>query len=184
MSENTDSAYLMAVRQWIEQVVIGLNFCPFARKPFEEKRVSIVVDHATQDDAILEVVLKELLRLENTSASELETTLIVLPEAYPDFMEFNSLLYVLNDVLEMEGFEGIFQIASFHPHYQFAGTQAQDRENFTNRAPYPILHLIREDSVEQVLALHPDPDNIPNTNIQRLNQLSDAQLKAYFSYLF
>lgn len=184
MTENNDAAHLTLVRNWIEQVVIGLNFCPFARKPYDEKRVSIVIDHATEDDAILEVVLKELLNLENSTASKLETTLIVLPNAYHDFIEYNSLLHVLNNVLELEGFEGVFQIASFHPHYQFAGTQPEARENFTNRAPFPILHLIREDSIEKVLALHPDPDSIPETNIKRLNQLSEAQLSSYFAYLF
>lgn len=184
MTDNNDSAKLTLVRNWIEQVVIGLNFCPFARKPYDENRVSIVIDHATEDDAILEVVLKELLRLENATENELETTLIVLPNVYPDFMEFNSLLHVLNNVLELEGFEGIFQIASFHPHYQFAGTQPGARENFTNRAPYPILHLIREDSIEKVLALHPDPDSIPENNIKRLNQFTETQLNTYFAYLF
>ena len=184
MTEKDEAQHLALVRTWIEQVVIGLNFCPFARKPYDENRVRIVLDYATDDDAILEAVLKELLSLESTTASELETTLIVLPNAYPDFIEFNSLLHVLNDVLEIEGFEGIFQIASFHPHYQFAGTQADSRENFTNRAPFPILHLIREDSIEQVLALHPDPDSIPDNNIKRLNQLSESQLSTYFAYLF
>lgn len=184
MTDNIDSVFLNKVHDWIKDVVIGLNFCPFARKPFEEKRVSIVITHASEDDAILEVVLAELIRLENTSSEQLETTLIVLPDAYPDFLAFNSLLYVLNDVLEMEGLAGTFQIASFHPQYQFAGTQPEDRENLTNRAPFPILHLLREDSVEQVLEKHPDPDGIPEANIQRLNQLSESQLKAYFSYLF
>lgn len=184
MADNNDTAQLTLVRNWIEQVVIGLNFCPFARKPYDEKRVSIVINNATEDDAILETVLSELLRLENSTASELETTLIVLPDAYPDFMEFNSLLHVLNNVLEIEGFEGMFQIASFHPDYQFAGTEPDARENFTNRAPFPILHLIREDSIEKVLALHPDPDSIPENNIKRLNQLSEDQLNAYFAYLF
>lgn len=184
MTNETYSVYIDTVNNWIKQVVIGLNFCPFARKPVEDKRVNIVIEHTSKDDDILEIVLRELLRLENTSNEQLETTLIVLPDAYPDFMQFNSLLYVLNDVLEMEGFSGIFQIASFHPKYQFAGTQPEDRENLTNRAPYPILHLLREESVEQVLEKHPDPDGIPDANIQRLKQLSEAQLKAYFSYLF
>lgn len=184
MSEILDASYVNEVQDWIKQVVIGLNFCPFARKPFEEQRVSIVVDHTKEDDGILEVVLRELNRLESSSSDQLETTLIVLPDVYHDFMAFNSLLHVLNEVLEFEGFTGIFQIASFHPHYQFAGTQPDDRENLTNRAPYPMLHLLREDSIEQVLSMHPDPDGIPDANIQRLNQLSESQLKAYFSYLF
>jgi hypothetical protein len=184
MSTQQDELILQAVNDWIRQIVIGLNLCPFARKPVEDKRVSIIISHATDNDAILEVVLQALLALENTPASELETSLIVLPEAYSDFIEFNDILHVLNNVLELEGFEGMLQIASFHPRYQFAGTRAGDRENYTNRAPYPILHLIREESVEQALASHPDPDAIPENNIRRLQQLSEDEFRTLFSYLF
>ncbi|MFT6907850.1 MAG: hypothetical protein ACJAS1_004537 [Oleiphilaceae bacterium] len=172
------------VIHWLKTIVIGLNFCPFARKPFESNCVRIVCEEYTQEDAILELVLLELNKLEETKASEIETTLIVLPKAYPDFHDFNSLVFVLNNVLELEGFEGIFQIASFHPAYQFAGTDTDDIENYTNRAPYPVLHLIREESISFALELHPDPDGIPDKNILCLKSLSVTQLKDYFSYLY
>tara|TARA_R110001592_G_scaffold362052_1_gene674732 strand:- start:8014 stop:8571 length:558 start_codon:yes stop_codon:yes gene_type:complete len=172
------------VIHWLKTIVIGLNFCPFARKPFESNCVRIVCEEFTEEDAILELVLVELNKLEETEASEIATTLIVLPRAYPDFHDFNSLLFVLNNVLEMEGFEGMFQIASFHPAYQFAGTETDDVENFTNRAPYPILHLLREDSLSKALDQHPDPDGIPDKNIRLLKSLSESQLKDYFAYLY
>lgn len=178
------SAYEDNVIGWIQNIVVGLNLCPFARKPFESHQVRIVCEEVTEEDAILEVVLRELCLLEDTPAQELETTLIALPKAYANFNEFNSLLYVLNEVLVLEGFEGVFQIASFHPHYQFAGTHTDDLENFTNRAPYPIIHLIREDSVSAALDSHPDPDSIPENNIKRLESMSASEVKALFSYLF
>ena len=172
------------VIHWLKTIVIGLNFCPFARKPFESNLVRIVCHEATNEDAILELVLTELIKLEECKASEIETTLIALPKAYPNFYEFNSLLYVLNNVIEMEGFEGIFQIASFHPEFQFSDTEVTDVENYTNRAPYPILHLLREDSLSKVLDLHPDPDGIPYKNIDRLKSFTAIEIKDYFSYLF
>lgn len=171
-------------RAWLETIVIGMNFCPFARKPFESELVRLTCSAAEKDDDILEVVLEELNRLEDSSSSDLETTLIIFPDIYPDFEAFNSLLYVLNEMLVLEGFEGIFQIASFHPNYQFAGTEKHDVDNYTNRAPYPIIHLLREDSVSEALDKHPDPDNIPMQNIQRLQSLSEQVLKTYFSYLY
>lgn len=171
-------------KAWLETIVIGMNFCPFARKPFESELVRLTCSAAEKDDDILEVVLEELNRLEDSSSSDLETTLIIFPDIYPDFEAFNSLLYVLNEMLVLEGFEGIFQIASFHPNYQFAGTEKHDVDNYTNRAPYPIIHLLREDSVSEALDKHPDPDNIPMQNIQRLQSLSEQELKTYFSYLY
>lgn len=171
-------------KAWLETIVIGMNFCPFARKPFESELVRLTCSAAEKDDDILEVVLEELNRLEDSSSSDLETTLIIFPDIYPDFDAFNSLLYVLNEMLVLEGFEGIFQIASFHPNYQFAGTEKHDVDNYTNRAPYPIIHLLREESVSEALDKHPDPDNIPMQNIQRLQSLSEQELKTYFSYLY
>ena len=181
---SSKEAYQNNVINWLRTIVIGMNLCPFARKPFESSLVRIVCEEVVDEDAILELVLSELLNLEDTSASEVETTLIVLPKAYANFNDFNSLLYVLNNVLELEGFEGIFQIASFHPAYQFADTHIDDAENFTNRAPYPILHLIREDSLSAALDSHPNPDGIPDKNIRHLKSLSQEQLKDYFSYLY
>lgn len=181
---DAQSVYERDVISWIKNIVIGLNFCPFARRPFESQQVSIICEEVSEEDAVLEVVLRELLRLEKTVADDLETTLIVLPKAYACFNEFNSLLFVLNEVLVLEGFEGIFQIASFHPKYQFADTEYDDVENFTNRSPYPIVHLIREESVSAALDSHPDPDAIPDNNINRLKLMPEEELKALFSYLF
>lgn len=181
---SAQSTYKLDVVSWVQNIVIGLNLCPFARKPFESQQVSIVCEEVNEEDAILEVVLRELIRLENTPVETLETTLIVLPKAYPCFNDFNSLLFVLNEVLVLEGFEGYFQIASFHPRYQFTNTHIDDLENFTNRAPYPIIHLIREDSVSAALDNHPDPDAIPENNINRLKSLSESEFTKLFSYLF
>lgn len=180
----SEEFYQNNVINWLKTIVIGLNFCPFARKPFESNLVRIVCEEVIEEDAILELVLSELINLEETTASEIETTLIALPKAYKDFNDFNGLLFVLNNILELEGFEGIFQIASFHPAYQFADTEINDVENFTNRAPYPILHILREDSLSIALDSHPDPDSIPVKNIKCLKSLSQEQLKNYFSYLY
>lgn len=172
-----------AVRTWLEEVVIGLNLCPFAAKPQRQKLIRIEITTATTHSELLAHLLQELTLLSSTPAHTLETTLLVLPHMLADFYEYNDFLDDAERLLRKKGFEGELQIASFHPDYCFADTQPEDAENLTNRSPYPILHLLREDSIEDALSKYTDPDSIPETNIERMKSLTPEQRKALFPYL-
>lgn len=164
------------IREWIARVVIDLNLCPFARKPFEAGQVKIVVSAASNPETLLQDLHDQLAWLEATPVSEIETTLLVLPEMLADFLDYNDFLDLADALLERFAWQADFQIASFHPDYQFAGTQPEDAENYTNRAPYPVLHLLREASLEKAIAGHPDPEQIPERNIQAMNRLGSEYL--------
>lgn len=172
------------VRQWLENVVIGLNLCPFAAKPFSERRVRIHVSAANTEEALLDDLQAELERLSDTPVAELETTVMAIPHMLENFDDYNQFLDLVDLWLEQFGWDGELQVASFHPDYQFADTEPDDAGNLTNRAPWPLLHLIREDSLEAVLAHFPDVDEIPERNIARMKALSDEDKKRLFPYLF
>jgi hypothetical protein len=160
-----------ATRRWLEAAVLGLNLCPFARTPAREGRVRIARSEATDLDALLVDLQAELERLRDSEPSELETTLLVHPEVLGDFLDFNDFLELAEALLRALDLEGEIQIASFHPDFRFADTPADDIANATNRSPYPTLHLLREDSIEQVLAQVADPDAIYQRNIEVLRRL-------------
>ena len=164
--------------QWLQRLVIDLKLCPFAHKPFSAGLVSIVVSEALTEDALLLDLGAQLSLLDATPVAQLETTLLVAPRLFDDFLDYNDFLQRADDLLADSGFEGIYQIASFHPHYQFAGTEPDDAENYTNRAPYPTLHLLREDSLEKILETCPDPEAIPERNIATMNKLGTNALAA------
>jgi len=130
-------------RQWLEQIVVGLNLCPFARKPLNAGQVHFAVSDSRNVETLLVDLYDELERLDRTPAEQIDTTLLIIPDQLDDFLDYNDMLDLADGLLEQQGWEGTFQIASFHPAYQFADTQVDDRENFTNRAPYPNLHNLR-----------------------------------------
>jgi len=172
------------VQQWLEQVVIGLNLCPFAARPQRNGQVRIQVTAAKTEEALLADLQSELQRLDSTPAATLETSLLVLPEMLQDFLNYNQFLDFADALLVEGGWEGIYQVASFHPDYCFGGVDPDDPENLTNRSPYPILHLIREASLEQAINHYPDPELIPERNIARMGALSMAEKRQLFPYLF
>ncbi|ETD66854.1 hypothetical protein V757_12135 [Pelistega indica] len=154
-------------RQWLENIVIGLNLCPFAKSVYIKNQVRIVI-YDDDLEGLPQFVQEELLYLYNTPDTITDTTLIVLPQLLQDYLAFNDYLGVMDSVLESMNLIGIFQIADFHPDYQFAGTQKDDLGNYTNRSPYPILHLLRENSIDRAVAQFPNPETIFEKNIQRL----------------
>ncbi|AXQ28878.1 DUF1415 domain-containing protein [Solimonas sp. K1W22B-7] len=169
-----------AVRRWLDEVVIGLNLCPFAARPALAGGVRVFVSAATTDLDLLTDLQLELTRLDETPPAQLETTLIAVPEMLADFLDYNDFLDQADALLERFEWDGIYQVASFHPQYQFAGTEPDDAENLTNRAPWPLLHLLREDSVEAAIASHPDVDGIPEANIRRMRGLAPEQRRRLF----
>jgi hypothetical protein len=167
-----DTNVLDNTRQWIEKAVIGLNLCPFARAVYVKNQVRIVVSRARHLDALLDELDRELDLLQHTPADEVDTTLLVHPTLFPDFEQFNDFLNVVDDVLAEHELEGVIQVASFHPQFQFEGTEPEDVTNATNRAPYPTLHLLREDSVERAIASDAgDAEKIVERNLQTLRDL-------------
>ena len=158
-------------KQWLEKAVIGLNLCPFAKAPHVKNLVRIVVSEARHLDGFLEDLDRELQLLGNTPASELETTLLVHPTLFPDFETFNQILEIADDAVVENELEGIVQIAPFHPDFQFEGTETDDISNYTNRSPYPTLHLIREDSIAKAAEAFPDTSAIFDRNIALLEKM-------------
>lgn len=173
----TDTAHLDTntvsehTKQWLEKAVIGLNLCPFAKASHVKNLVRIVVSEARHLDGFLEDLDRELQLLGNTPASELETTLLVHPTLFPDFETFNQMLEIADDAVVENELEGIVQIAPFHPNFQFEGTEADDISNYTNRSPYPTLHLIREDSIAKATEAFPDASAIFDRNIALLEKM-------------
>lgn len=158
-------------RQWLEKVVIGLNLCPFAKAPHVKNLVRISVSQARHLDGFLEDLDRELQLLGDTPADELETTLLVHPTLFPDFDTFNQMLDIADAAVVDNSLEGIVQIAPFHPDFQFEGTDSDDIGNYTNRSPYPTLHLIREDSIAKAAQAFPDASAIFERNIALLEKM-------------
>ncbi|NOQ62980.1 MAG: DUF1415 family protein [Methyloprofundus sp.] len=151
-------------KQWLKDIVIGLNFCPFAKPVFEQEKIHYQVSAADSLEACLQDLIAEAERLDNQS--ELETILVIYPNCVQDFDDFLELLEIANDLMHAQAYEGVYQLASFHPEYCFSGSDAEDPANYTNRSPYPMLHLIRESSLALALENYKDPEKIPDTNVQ------------------
>lgn len=175
-SLENDEEIILAVRQWVETFVVGMNLCPFAKRELVKNRVRFVTTAATTAEQLLQVLQTEL-ELLNADPS-VETTLLIHPAVLQDFYDFNDFLGCADILLLDMELEGIYQVASFHPDYQFGGTRPGDAENYTNRAPYPVLHLLREESLERVIADYPDVDDIPERNIELMNSLGQDKLQA------
>ncbi len=165
---------LAQTRAWVEQAVIGLNLCPYARSPHVKGQVRYVLCEADDPATLLSCLVAELRRLAGASPEEMETTLLVHPNALVDFVEFNDFLDLAEAALVDEGLEGILQVASFHPRYQFADSAAEDIANATNRAPHPTLHLLREESIGRAVDALDDPASIYEANVATLRRLGPA----------
>jgi hypothetical protein len=176
-------AVIERVRAWLEEMVIGLDLCPFAAAPVRGDRVRYTVCDATAPDEIFQAFLAELDAFLQLPASEAETGLFILSRGLTSFDDYLDMLALLEQALAEAGLEGIVQLASFHPDYVFAGSDPDDPANYSNRAPYPIFHLIREQELEKVLANYPDPEAIPARNIARLRELGLAELQRRLAVL-
>jgi hypothetical protein len=173
----TDAPSILDTRTWVERVVIGLKLCPFAPAPALKGLIRYAMSDAETPEALLEDLATELQRLFASSSDEIETTLLIHPRALQDFHDFNDFLTVADELLRVLGLEGEIQIASFHPHYQFAGTEPDDIGNETNRSPYPTLHLLREESIAQAVDSFGDTRSISATNLATLAKLGPKGLQ-------
>jgi hypothetical protein len=166
-----DNSFIAETRAWVERVVVGLKLCPFAPAPVSKGLVRYVTTDATTVEALLEALITELQHLATASPDELETTLLIHPRVLHDFYDYNDFLTLADEALYSLGFEGQIQLASFHPQYQFSGTEADDLSNATNRSPYPTLHLLREESIGRAVDSFGDTASISQANMATFEKL-------------
>src|SRR6056297_751823 len=171
-----ETEIIAATRKWVEEVVVGYNLCPFAKRELVRNRVRFVVSEAKTEDELLQALHSELQRLEDEP--EIETTLLIHPGVLQAFAPYNEFLDAADGLLANLDMEGVYQIASFHPDYQFEGTEPDAAENYTNRSPFPMLHLLREASLEAAIDSYPDVDGIPEKNIELMNELGSDKMRS------
>jgi hypothetical protein len=172
---------IAATRHWLERAVIGLNLCPFAKAVHLKQQIRWVESPAVDAAGLLEDLVDELQHLAASDAATIETTLLIHPQVLKAFLDFNDFLDVADAAVRRLGLEGVIQVASFHPDYQFAGTAPDDVENLTNRSPYPMLHLLREDSIAKAVAAFPDAATIYERNIETVRRLGAEGWRALMS---
>ncbi|MEE8307500.1 MAG: DUF1415 domain-containing protein [Gammaproteobacteria bacterium] len=177
-----DRDVVRAIRRWVETVVVELDLCPFANRELVNNRVRFAVTAANSEQQLLMALEAELQLLSRDPS--VETTLLIHPRVLDDFYDYNEFLGVADRLLVEMTLEGVYQIASFHPRYQFSGTHQDAAENYTNRSPYPVLHMIREESLDKVIAGFPDVDQIPRRNIKLMNSLGQKKLQALVQACF
>lgn len=173
----TTDAAIEQTLLWVDKVIIGENFCPFARRERENRRIRAISTEQTDNALILQTLLNEMQLLENNS--DIETTLLIIAQGSKDFFDYLDLVDLANRLLKQEQYEGVFQLATFHPDYLFADAPVDATSHYTNRSPFPILHIIREESLEAALENFPNPENIPVRNVKHAEQLG----KAFFQKL-
>lgn len=166
-----DDQIIAAVERWVERAVIGLNLCPFAKAVQVKQQIRYVVSNATTPEALLEQLMNELQLLSDSEAEQVDTTLLIHPWILTDFLDFNEFLDVADAAIEDLQLDGELQIASFHPDYQFADTDINDIENYTNRSPYPVLQLLREASIDRAVDAFPEAEAIFEKNIETMEKL-------------
>ncbi|HEY9316656.1 hypothetical protein J2732_001246 [Achromobacter deleyi] len=171
---STSDAYANVVaetRDWLTKAVIGLNLCPFAKAVQVKDQIRFAVSDATDAEGVLTDLQDELALLAETDPEKVDTTLLIIPDALDDFLDFNDFEELSDRLLKRMRLVGELQVATFHPQFQFAETQPDDIENYTNRSPYPILHLLREDSIDRAVESFPDASEIYEKNIETMNKL-------------
>lgn len=166
---------ITAVQHWLDSVVVELNLCPFAARELQKGSVRFAVSEARTEEQLLMSLEAELNLLGRDDS--IETTLLIHPAVLADFFDYNQFLDVVDALLVEKQLEGVFQVASFHPDYQFGGTDADDAENYTNRSPYPMLHILREESVARAIAAYPDVEQVPARNVACMNRIGQERLR-------
>lgn len=176
MNESLDDEIISQTKSWIKQIVIGLNFCPFAAQPFNDKSIHYKTINSSKLNIILEELIRECNRMDTDEGTD--TSLLILPMGWSSFVNYLDLLDLAEKLIAEEGLEGIYQLASFHPEFLFARTNENDASNYTNRSPYPMLHILREEQVEKAIKKHKDIHSIPNANISKANELGVNYFKS------
>lgn len=182
MSGVSDQVIINSVRRWFEKAVLGLNLCPFAAAPYKKGALRFELSHAADDENCLIDLYLHLDRLDKEN--ETESIILICCQHLARFPDYNQFLSLADQLLEQEGWQGIYQIASFHPDYRFSNSDYDDPANWTNRSPYPLLHLLRESSVDAALNACNNIEQIPEQNIEKLRSLTREQLQTIFGSQF
>ena len=169
--------FIEKTKSWIQTFVIGLNICPFASHPFQEDKIRYRLEESESGEKLVKTLMEELDFLQKNENTAIETSILIHPNVLTDFLDYNDFLSIAEAVLEEMDLEGEIQIASFHPDYQFAGEGKNAPSNYVTRSPFPMLHLLRESSVTKAIETHPNTEQIPFDNIQKLNDLGLEQIK-------
>jgi len=172
--------FIDSTKIWLERAVIGLNLCPFAKSVFVKKQVRYALTAASSADELLAELEQELTLLVQTEAEKLDTTLLIHPQVMTDFLDYHFFLSEVDALIRNLDMEGIFQIASLHPHYEFAGSEPDEISNYTNRSPYPTLHLLRESSIDRAVAAFPDAADIFERNIETMERIGHEGWRKLF----
>ncbi|MBC3808754.1 DUF1415 domain-containing protein [Undibacterium seohonense] len=175
-----DDAVIIQTKLWLEKAVIGLNLCPFAKGVHIKDQIRYFVSHATTPEELIKDLMAELEVLAEANPDKIDTTLMIHPYVMQDFLDYNDFLEVADATLEELDLDGILQVASFHPQYQFEDASPDDIDNYTNRSPFPTLHLLREDSIEKAVEAFPEAEQIYEKNIQTLRALGHEAWKKLF----
>jgi hypothetical protein len=170
-----EQTVVQQTKNWVEEIVIGLNLCPFAAQPFQKNAIEYSVVAGDSRKQHLQKLANSFSQLDKDT--DIETSLLIYPEAYQTFDDYLDWLDYANYLLEDLNYTGCYQIASFHPDYRFAGSTKNDASNFTNRSPYPMLHLIREKSLEAAIVSYPDIKQVPKNNIKKLQEIGFAEMR-------
>ena len=173
---HADQHYIRATRTWLKSIIIEYNICPFAKRELERGTIAFHVNRVRETAACLLDLILECSRLDTDTG--IETTLLIYTGAFAEFDDYLDFLEFAEELLIERGYEGIYQLASFHPDYCFEGAEQDDPANYTNRTPYPMLHLLRESSIEQAVASYPDPEHIPQRNIELTRELGLVKMQA------
>jgi hypothetical protein len=180
----SDENIIEETQCWIKNIVIAHNFCPFAAKPFVENRIRYFVSPAEDETALVDDLINELIILRDSDPRDTETSILIIPNCFESFEDYNEFISVVDVILEKLQLEGVIQVATFHPEYCFDGLSQDDVRNYTNRSIYPMFHLIREESVEHARAIHPDIDSIPEKNMEKLLSLGEHRINKQISSCF
>jgi uncharacterized protein len=171
----TTEEVILQTKKWISDVVIGCNFCPFAAVPYKKGSIHYAVEYSTDLNSCLQAFILECQRLDQDES--VETILLIFPDAFADFDTYLHMVEMADELLEDQDYEGVYQVASFHPQYRFADAPDNDPANYTNRSVYPMLHLLREDSLEKAIDTYPDSEAIPERNIKFAREKGLAYMK-------
>ena len=177
-----DQRWITATLAWLKTIIIEYSLCPFAKSVVERGSVHFVVNHDTEIDSCLVDLMQECDRLDTDSS--IETTLLIYANAFSAFDDYLDFLELAETLLIEQGYEGVYQLASFHPDYCFDGAKLNDPANYTNRSPYPMLHLLRETSIERAVSSYPHSEDIPQRNIELTRELGLAKMQALLAACF
>jgi len=176
MSHRTDQQIIAATQAWLQDIIIGYNICPFAKRVRDSGNIRFSIHHNKKIENCLERLIAECELLDTDTT--IETTLVIYAHAFTAFDDYLDFLALAESLLIEQGYEGVYQLASFHPDYCFEGAEQDDAANYTNRSPFPMLHLLREASLAQAVAAYPDPENIPQRNIDLTRKLGLAKMRS------